>query len=118
MLIIQSGVNVYTPDPASGQKFKKLPLTYNDYPTAPTPESLNESIDWLLAFLKRHSLPYTILINEEASRGPTPATIIVYANFVSGSTVKGDPIALYTIANAITTGATQSLEKTLLEELT
>ena len=117
MLIIQSGDKVYGVDHASG-KLKQLPLTYTDYPTAPTPESLNASIDWLLDFLKRNGLPYTVLINEETSKGPTPATTIVYADLVSGGTVKKEDLALYTVANAITTGSTKALETTLREELT
>ena len=115
MLIIQSGQNVYG---VQGGKLVKLPLTYDEYPTTPTPESLNTGLAWLLDFLKRKALPYTVLVNEQASRGPTPSTIIVYADIMQGSTPKIDALAVYTICIAITTGAEQSLEQTLYEELT
>lgn len=114
-VIIQYGDSVYTVD--SSGKFVKLPLTYVEYPEQPSPDALNQSIDWLLDFFKRHALPFTVLIDEESSKGPGAVTTIVYANIKSGSSVK-HTLALYTVANAITTGSTQSLDTTLLEELT
>lgn len=95
----------------------ELPLDYDVYPTTPTPESLNEGLTWLLDFLKRQKLSFTILVNEETSRGPTPETTIVYADIMQGSSVKHS-LALYTVCNAITTGTEQSLENTLYTELT
>lgn len=115
MLIIQSGAEVYG---LKDGEFERLPLTYDDYPTTPTPDSLNEALAWLLDFLKRKSLPYSVLVNEEASKGPTPKTVIVYADIVQGSAIKKENLALYTVANAITTGSEKSLEQTLYEELT
>ena len=117
MLILQSGTGVYGYDKATG-KFKQLPLTYEKYPTEPTPESLNEGLAWLLDFLKRRNLNhYTVLVDEEESRGPMETTEIVYADLQSGGQSKHN-LAIYTVCTAITTGTTQSLETTLYEELT
>ena len=114
MLVIQSGTEVYG---VKDGEFVRLPLTYDVYPTTPTPDSLNEGLTWLLDFLKRKKLSFTILVNEETSRGPTPTTTIVYADIMQGNTVKHS-LAVYTVCNAITTGSEASLEQTLYTELT
>lgn len=117
MIILQRGETIWTFDKTTG-KFKQLPLTYTKYPTEPTPESLNEGLAWLLDFLKRRNLShYTVLVDEEESRGPMETTEIVYADIVQGGQAKHN-LAIYTVCTAITTGSTQSLETTLYEELT
>lgn len=117
MLIIHSGQNVYGYDKAAG-KFKQLPLTYEKYPSEPTPESLNEGLAWLLDFLKRKALPYTIQVDEEESKGPMETTEIVYADIVaSGGSVRHN-LAVYTVCTNITMGTTANFEISLLEELT
>ena len=113
MLVLQSGTDVYG---IKDGEFVELPLDYDVYPTTPTPDALNEGLAWLLDFLKRKGLPYTILVNEQTSRGPTPATTIVYADIMQGNTVKHS-LAVYTVCNAITTGTEHSLEQTLYTEL-
>ena len=116
MLIIKSGEKVYGYDKAEG-KFKELPLSYTEYPTEPTADSLNQGLSWLLDFLKRKSLPYTILVDEEESKGPMETTEIVQVDIMSGNSIRHQ-LELYTVCIAITTGTTQSLETTLYEELT
>lgn len=117
MLIIQRGETIWTYDKASGT-FKQLPLTYTKYPSEPTPESLNEGLAWLLDFLKRKALPYTIQVDEEESRGPMEPTEIVYADIVaSGGSVKHN-LAIYSICVPITTGEIDNFETSLYKELT
>lgn len=118
MLIIQSGQDVYGISQDKTQ-LVKLSLSYDKYPTNPTPDSLNEGIAWFLDFLARKSLPYSILIHEEEGAGGTGGTAtIVYIDVMSGNSKKGDPIAVYTICNSITMGKETDLERTLYEELT
>lgn len=117
MLVLQSGTDVYGIN-EDKNGFKQLPLSYDKYPTNPTPESLNEGIEWFLDFLARNFPQYTILIHEESGAGGQSGTAaIVYLDVMQGSSVKGDPIAIYTICNAITTSSEQNLETTLKTQL-
>lgn len=112
MLIIQSGQDVFGISP-DGDSFIKLPLTYDKYPTNPTPASCNQSIEWYLGFLAHHYPNYTILIHDEEGAGGTGGTAaITYLDTMNGNTLKKQ-IAIYTIANAITMGKEDDLERNL-----
>lgn len=118
MFILQSGQDVYGIS-QDRQSLVQLSLTYDKYPTNPTPDSLNEGIAWFLDFLSRRIPQYTILIHEEEGAGGTGGTAqITYIDVMNGNTRVKDPLAVYTICNAITMGKEEDLERTLYEELT
>lgn len=112
MLILQSGQDVYGVN-EDKNGFVKLPLQYDKYPTNPTPAACNTSIEWYLGFLAHNYPNYTILIHEEEGAGGAGGTAaITYIDTMNGNTLKKQ-LAVYTIANAITMGKEEDLERNL-----